>query len=191
LRQADAAGKLRVWDFSTTLTLPYTFWAGVVGALVLDAGTHGVDQMMVQRYLSARSQRQAAGALVASGFVILAQFAPFLLLGAPTSGLYQAPPPATPPAKDKEFASFIVQYLPVGVKGLVIAAIFSVTMSTVSGALSASASSTINDLYRPLFPATSEARLLRLSKALTAFWGLAQVAVAFGAMGLDKAVIDV
>jgi Na+/proline symporter len=76
------------------------------------------------------------------------------------------------------------------VLGIVIAAVLSVTMSTVSGALSASASSTVNDLYRPLFPATDERRLLRLSKGLTAFWGLCQVGVALGAIGMEKAVID-
>jgi Na+/proline symporter len=72
----------------------------------------------------------------------------------------------------------------------VIAAVLSVTMSTVSGALSASASSTVNDLYRPLFPGTDERRLLRLSKGLTAFWGLVQIGVALGAIGMEKAVVD-
>jgi SSS family transporter len=188
--QAGAAGKFRVFNFSTDLTIPYTFWAGAIGAMVLDMGTHGADQMMVQRYLSARSQRQAAGALIVSGFVILLQFAVFLTLGAGIWTLYQSAPPDLLPQKDQEFASFIIRYLPTGVLGLVIAAVFSVTMSTVSGALSASASSTINDLYRPLFPDTPEPRLLRLSKALTLAWGVAQIGVAFGAMGLNQAVID-
>lgn len=190
LEVAGAAGKLRVFNLSTDPTLPYTLWAGLIGATVLDAGTHGVDQMMVQRYLSARSQRQAAGALIASGFVILAQFALFLLLGAGIYVLYQLDPPSREPGKDKEFASFIIRYLPIGVKGLIVAAIFSVTMSTVSGALSASASSAINDLYRPLRPHADEAHLLRLSKAMTAFWGLIQIGVAFAAIGLQQAVID-
>ena len=188
--RASAAGKFRVFDFSTRLDIPYTFWAGVIGAMVLDTGSHGVDQMMVQRYLSARSQRQAAGALIASGFVILAQFALFLFLGAAVWTLYQFHPPASPPAKDREFASFIVAYLPIGIKGLTIAAVFSVTMSTVSGALSASASSTVNDLYRPLFPGTDEKRLLKISKVMTAFWGVVQIGVAMGAMALQESVID-
>ncbi len=63
--------KFRLLDFSFDLTRPYTFWAGLIGGMVLNTATHGADQMMVQRYLSARSERQAAGALVASGFVIL------------------------------------------------------------------------------------------------------------------------
>jgi SSS family transporter len=188
--EAAAAHKFRVFNFTTDLTLPYTFWAGAIGAMVLDTGSHGVDQMMVQRYLSARSRRQAAWALIASGWVILAQFALFLLIGVGLFVLYRHAPPAVALAKDEEFASFVIRYLPTGVLGLVIAAILSVTMSTVSGALSASASSTVNDLYRPLFPDTDERSLLRLSKALTAFWGLAQVGVAIGAIGMEKAVVD-
>jgi solute:Na+ symporter, SSS family len=190
VREGMAESKFRVLNFTTDLTVPYSFWAGVIGALVLDTGTHGVDQMMVQRYLSARSQRQAAWALIASGWVILAQFALFLVIGVGLFVLYRHVPPAVAPGRDEEFASFVIRYLPTGVLGLVIAAILSVTMSTVSGALSASASSTVNDLYRPLFPNTDERRLLRLSKGLTAFWGLVQIGVALGAIGMDKAVVD-
>jgi Na+/proline symporter len=76
------------------------------------------------------------------------------------------------------------------VLGVVIAAVFSVTMSTVSGALSASASSTVNDLLRPLYPDRDEGWFLQVSKALTGFWGLVQIGVAFGAMRLNQAVID-
>ena len=187
---AGAAGKFRAFHFTTDLTVPYSFWAGVIGAMVLDMGTHGADQMMVQRYLSARSQRQAAGALVASGFVILAQFTLFLFLGAAIWVLYQHVPPATPPGKDQEFASFIIHYLPTGILGLVIAAVFSVTMSTVAGAVCASANSTVNDLLRPVLPERSEGWYVGLSRGLTGFWGLAQIGVAFGSMRLNQAVID-
>ncbi len=189
-QMASAADKLQVFNFSTSLTLPYTFWAGVIGAMVLDTGSHGVDQMMVQRYLSARSEKQAAGALIVSGLVILAQFALFLFIGVGLWALDQSSPPATPPPKDTEFARFIIDALPTGLLGLVLAAVLAVTMSTVSGALSASASSTINDLIRPLRPMTDEATLLRWSKGLTGFWGLVQIGVALGAIGLERAVID-
>ncbi len=191
VEQAQAAGKFRIFNFSTDLTIPYTFWAGVIGGLVLDTATHGVDQMMVQRYLTARSQKQAGGALIVSGFVILAQFALFLFIGVGLWSLYKVEPPTGGMSKDQEFAYFIIHYLPNGLLGLVIAAIFSVTMSTLSGALSASASSTINDLYRPIFPQTDERRLLILSKVLTGVWGLVVMGVALAASrGLDQSVID-
>jgi SSS family solute:Na+ symporter len=189
---ARSAGKLRVFDFSTSLAKPYTFWAGVIGGLVLDTGTHGVDHTLVQRYLSARSQRHAAGALIASGFVILVQFAVFLLIGLGLFAFYQEVPPSNARGLgiDQEFSYFIVHYLPTGLLGLVIAAIFSVTMSTVSGALTASASSTVNDLYRPLARSADERHLLRVSKALTVVWGLAQIGVALGAIPLKDNVLN-
>lgn len=183
-------GKIRIWNFSTDLTISYTFWAGVVGGLVLDMGSHGADHMMVQRYLSAKSQRQAAWALIASGFVIFAQFLLFLLIGTGLYALDLAYPPAHIPRKDLEFATFLVMNFPTGLLGLVIAAIFAVTMSTASGALSASASSSVNDLIRPLFPQDSEKNLLRTSRGMTVFWGVAQIAVAMAAIGLNQSVID-
>jgi Na+/proline symporter len=202
--QGAAADKFRIIDFGTSglatptdfagflnflkgiLSRPYTIWAGVIGGLFLDTGTHGADQMMVQRYLSAKSQRQAGWALIASGFVILVQFALFLIIGVALWVFFDH----APLVKDREFASFIKTYLPTGLLGLVVAAIFSVTMSTLSGAVSASASSTVNDLYRPLRPAADDRSLMRLSKLMTAFWGLAQMGVALGAMSLEGSVID-
>ena len=187
---AAAAGKFRVFDFRLDWTVPYTFWAGLIGGMVLNTATHGVDQMMVQRYLSARSQRQAAGALVASGLVVFAQFALFLFIGVGLFVLFKAVPPPVKLGPDEVFAYFIVHNLPVGVVGLVIAAIFSAAMSTLSSSLNSSASSTVNDLYKPFTGRADEAHLLRLSKALTAVWGVVQMAVAFGAIGLMDNVVN-
>jgi SSS family transporter len=174
----EAAGKFRMINLDLDLTQPYTIWAGVIGGMVLSTATHGVDQMMVQRYLSARSQGQAAAALIASGFVVFAQFALFLLIGVALSVFYGAFPPDRPVQVDDEFASFIVTYLPTGLVGLVVAAIFSAAMSTLSSSLNASASSTVNDLIRPAFPALGEDRLLKLSRLLTVAWGVAQMGIA-------------
>ena len=188
-RTGAEAGKFRTLDFRFDLTEPYTFWAGLIGGLVLNTATHGADHLMVQRYLTARTQGQAAGALIASGFVVLVQFALFLLIGVGLYVLFAVHPPDRAIRIDGQFAYFIVRYLPTGLRGLVVASIFSAAMSTLSSSLNASASSTVNDLYRPLFPKTDERQLLRLSKALTAAWGLAQVGVAIGAMNLrDNAV---
>lgn len=181
--------KFRLIDPSLDLTRPFTIWAGLIGGLVLNTATHGADQLMVQRYLAARSERQAAGALVASGLVILAQFALFLLIGVGLFVLYRERPPEVALRPDGEFIYFIDRYLPVGVKGLVVAAIFSAAMSTLSSSLNTSASSAVNDLYRPWRPDADERHLLRLSKALTAAFGLAQMVVAFGAIGLMENVV--
>src|SRR6202521_250566 len=77
---ADAAGKLQVFDFTPTFWKPYTFWAGVIGGAFLTTASHGTDQLIVQRLLAARNQRQSVAALLSSGGAILFQFGLFLLL---------------------------------------------------------------------------------------------------------------
>src|SRR3954471_19337582 len=88
-------GKFNVFDFRTTLSDPYTFWAGLFGGAVLTIGTHVTDHMMVQRYLSARSQQDAGRAILASGFVVLAQFALFLFIGVELAAFYARHPEVT------------------------------------------------------------------------------------------------
>ncbi len=198
LATARDSGKLRVLDFSFDLTKDYTFWAGLIGGMVLNTATHGADQLMVQRYLSARSQRQAATALVASGFIILAQFAFFLFIGVglwvfyrhfpPTGGAGTAGAGFTRP--DEAFSHFIVHYLPRGVLGLVVASVFSAAMGTLAGSLNSSASSIVNDLYRPLTGRQDERHLVRVSRAMTVVWGLVLIAVAFGARLLEDNVVN-
>jgi SSS family transporter len=192
---AEAAHKFRMFNFALTLKEPFTFWAGLLGGMVLNTATHGADQMMVQRYLAARSQRQATGALLASGLVIVAQFALFLFIGVSLYVFYQDYTPSLGPGRpvlrpDEVFAYFIVNYLPTGILGLVVAAIFSAAMGTLSGSLNASASTTVNDLIRPWIPEADEAWLLRLSKTLTAAWGGLQMAVAAGATRLEDSVVN-
>jgi solute:Na+ symporter, SSS family len=154
---------------------------------------------MVQRYLSAGSQKKAGAALVASGFVILAQFALFLLIGASLYVFYQDFPPVTVVSgqqvsrtlrPDEVFSYFIVHFLPTGVLGLVIAAIFSAAMGTLAGSLNSSASTIVNDLYRPFTGRSDERHLMRVSRALTAVWGVVLMAVAFGATGLERSAVD-
>jgi SSS family solute:Na+ symporter len=188
---AGSNGKFRLLDFSPSLTRPYTFWAGLIGGMVINMASHGADQMMVQRYLSARSQRQAAVALVASGFVILAQFALFLFIGAGLWVFYREfPPSGVILRSDERFTYFIVHYLPTGVLGLIIAAIFSAAMGTLAGSLNSSASTIVNDLYRPLTGREDEQHLVRVGRAMTVLWGGVLTVVAIGAMQLKDNVVN-
>jgi SSS family transporter len=195
---ARSAGKFRLLDFSLDLTRPFTFWAGLIGGMVLNTATHGADQMMVQRYLSARSQGQAAGALVASGFVVLAQFAFFLLIGASLWVFYGEFPPSAGAgtagaglgSSDEAFTYFIVHYLPTGVLGLLIAAIFAAAMGTLAGSLNSSASTIVNDLYRPFTGRSDERHLLRVSRLVTVLWGIVLTTVAFAARRLEDNVVN-
>ncbi|MDQ3333230.1 MAG: sodium:solute symporter, partial [Planctomycetota bacterium] len=156
-----STGRFRVFDFSTTLADPYTFWAGVIGGGFLTLGTHGTDQLTVQRLLSSRSERDASRALVLSGFVVLAQFALFLVIGVALAAYFEEFPPQRPIERnDGAFATFIVEALPVGFCGLMLAAVFAAAMSTLSSSLNASAGAAVSDLIEPQLREPSAKRLL-------------------------------
>src|ERR1700691_244853 len=85
------AGKLQIFDFSPNIWVPYTFWAGMIGGTFLTTASHGTDQLIVQRLLAARSQRQSVTALLSSGIAIFFQFSLFLIVGVSLFVFYRAP----------------------------------------------------------------------------------------------------
>jgi SSS family transporter len=146
---AAAGGKLRIFDFTFSPTRAYTFWAGVIGGTFLTMASHGTDQTMVQRLLAARSERDAKTALLASGAIVFAQFTLFLVLGVMLFVFYQHALLGTVPVDaDRIFPQFIVTEMPIGFRGLVLAAILAVAMSNASGALNSLSSSSIMDFRR-------------------------------------------
>ena len=92
VRAGSQAGKFRVFDLAWNIDRPYTLWAGIIGGVALTLSTHGTDQFLVQRLLSARSAREAARGLVLSGFLVLAQFVLFLVIGVMLFTYYQHVP---------------------------------------------------------------------------------------------------
>ena len=185
---ADPA-RARLFDFSFDVTSMYTFWTALIGGAVLSLGSHGVDQMIVQRYLAARSQREAALALALSGVVVLLQFAFFLLLGVGLAVFYAATPPATPfEGSDGVFVDFIVHHTPAGVRGLVLGAVFAAALS---GSLNSCASSLVNDVVLPMRGLPPDhPSALRLAKGATLLFGGLQIAVGASGLGLHgKTVI--
>jgi solute:Na+ symporter, SSS family len=182
-------GKFQLLDFTADLGRSYTFWAGVIGGAFLTTATHGTDQYMVQRYLCAKNSRQATVALLASGAVVFAQFIMFLLIGVMLFVFYRQQP-ALPEGitADRVFSHFIVNELPVGVVGLVIAAMLAAAMSS---SLNAIASTTLTDFYQPLLARDKpESHYMKVSRVLTAFWGVVQIAAAFYMIGKDKRIVD-
>lgn len=186
--------KFTLFDFTFSLSRSYTFWAGVIGGAFLTTATHGTDQLMVQRYLSARSPRQATAALLTSGVVILLQFALFLLIGAMLFVFYQKTgllPAEVAARADRVFPHFIVTQLPNGLIGLVVAAIFAAAMSTLSGSLNSLAATAVTDFYRPLFaPNKTDRHYLNASRLFTALWGVVQIAVAMVAIAMQGRGVD-
>ncbi len=177
IREAGDAGKLRVFDWSFDLSLPFTFWSGLVGGAFISAASHGADQMMVQRYLATRSRQKAQLALSISGFVVLAQFAVFLFLGLLLFAFYRG---KSFDSGDEVFARFIAQELPYGLRGLIVAAALSAAMSTLSSSLNSISSALIADFYRPLVGQVGARRELAWARGLTVVAGLVQIGVALG-----------
>jgi SSS family transporter len=175
--QAAPEGKLQFMDLSLDLSEPYTLLAGLVGGAFLTFATHGTDQMMVQRYLACGSVRRSQIALVISGFVVIVQFLLFLLIGVMLYAFYQHHPMDGELEQiNRVFPIFIVEQLPSGVSGFIIAAIFAAAMSTLSSSLNSLSSSSLNDIYRVyLVPVASDRHYLKASRILTLFWGVVLV----------------
>jgi SSS family solute:Na+ symporter len=171
---ATAAPKFALWNFSLDFHLPYTFWGGVIGGAFLNTATHGVDQLIVQRLLAARNERDSKIAILSSGVIIFFQFLLFLIIGIMLFSFYAYHAEAIPPtSNDKIFPTFIVTYLPHGVRGIMIAAILAAAMSTLSSSLNAMASTTVVDFFRPFLRRDFSARnQLRVSRWITVFWGV-------------------
>jgi SSS family solute:Na+ symporter len=168
---AASAGKLQVFDFSANFWIPYTFWAGVIGGAFLTTASHGTDQLIVQRLLAARSQKQSVTALLSSGAAILFQFGLFLMVGVMLWAYYRVPS-ANFERADRIYPTFIVSRMPHGISGLLIAAILAAAMSNLSAALNSLSSSSIMDFYLRLRPQADERKQMRLSRLSTLMWAL-------------------
>jgi Na+/proline symporter len=182
--QAAPQNKFQMFSFVWDMHVPFTFWAGLLGGTFLTMASHGTDQLLVQRLLTCRNQRDSQKALITSGFVVFFQFALFLAIGVMLYAFYESQHlrgslPLT--SNDEIFPFFIVRQLPHGIAGLVIAAIFAAAMSNLSGSLNSLASSTLIDFYK---------QLLRLSRWFTVAWGVVLIAIAILSKGFTKSVLN-
>jgi Na+/proline symporter len=173
LSAALAAGKLKVLDPSINFTETYTLLGGVVGGALLSAASHGTDHLIVQRLLATRSLGDARVALVGSGVVVILQFLLFLLVGIAVWSAGLAP--ETMPA-DTIFPRFIIEHLPAGIAGLVVAGILAAAMSTISSSINALASSMTHDIYASWTGRRDPAHLFRIGRAFSGLWGIALIA---------------
>ena len=167
---ASTANKLKIVSWYTGFDKPHTMFAGVIGGAFLSMASHGADQLIVQRLLSARSLRSAQAAVIGSGVAVILQFALFLLLGVGLWALYGG---RTFPTPDAIFPTFIVDKMPHGLVGLLLAAVLAATMSTHSGAINSLAAASTHDIYLPLTGrAKDDARTLRVCRWFALFWGI-------------------
>lgn len=185
---AGAAHKFDLFDFRFAWNMDffsrtYSFWAGVAGGCFLTTATHGTDQLMVQRLLSARDEGQSRAALFASWVVILIQFALFLFIGILLFVLYRDSHIAPPAQTDRLYPEFIWHSLPPGLAGIIMAAILAAAMANLSAALNSLSSTVVVDFFHA--PPSS----LGLARRSTIVWGVILLAIAIGASG-SKSVLE-
>lgn len=175
--RAGDAGKLQVIDWYTGFDRPHTVFAGLIGGGFLAMASHGADQLIVQRLLSSRSLRDAQVAIIGSGFAVFAQMTLFLFVGLGLWVLYDGRPFDS---ADAIFPTYIIEQMPHGLIGLIVAAIVAATMSTHSGAINALAASSTHDIYLPLTGRSpDDPRTLKVGKMFALGWGLV---LTFGAL---------
>lgn len=179
-----AGNKLQVLDFSFSLIKTYTFWSGLIGGAFLTMATHGTDQIIVQRLLAARNERDSRWALLTSGVIVLLQFTVFLLIGVLLYVFAQhIPLLAAGERPDRILPLFLVREMPTGLAGLLLASIVAVAMSNASGSLNSLAASSVLD-FRAFFRLPVEPKqFLRLSRGATLAWGLVLMAFGFVTWG--------
>src|SRR5205085_2416537 len=171
---APEANKLQVFDttlnFKHILGTPHNVFAGLIGGAFLAMASHGADQLIVQRLLSSRSLKDARMAIIGSGVVVILQFTLFLMVGIGLWTFYTAKAFPTP---DAIFPTFIIEQMPHGLIGLLLAAILAATMSTHSGAINALAAATTHDIYLPITGRDpNDPRTLKVGKLFALVWGV-------------------
>ena len=178
---AEPLGKFKIFDFSFSPKDAYTIWAGIIGSTFFTLATHGTDQDLVQRMLTARNAGQSRKALIISGFMDIPIVIIFLFIGSLLFALYQSAPPLDLPAKaDDIFPYYIVHNLPPGVTGLLIAGVLAAAMSSIDSALNALSSTWINDFYRPYIRKNaSEKHYLNMARVFTAAFAVFLIGIAY------------
>ena len=198
---AAADGKLVVLDFVASrgasfgefVTSPYAFLVAVVGGVLFSMASHGADQLIVQRVLACRSLAEGRRAMVWSGVLVALQFALFLAVGLGLWAFYggQAPEALGLTRGDEVFPLFILNEMPVGVRGLLVAGIVAAAMSTLSSSLNALAGSTLLDLIDQVAGARpSPETALRWSRVLTLVWAGVFVGFAMLFTDTDNPVVE-
>jgi SSS family transporter len=166
---------------------PYTLLGGVIGGAFLSMASHGTDQLIVQRLLATKDLRNGQKAIIGSGMIIIIQFAVFLIVGVMLYAYYGK----LNVKSDEIFPMFIINVLPPGLTGLIIAGLFAAAMSTLAGSMSSLSSSTMLDLYIPyLGKIKDENKQLAISRLFTIFWAVMLVGAAIFFMGSPQAVVE-
>lgn len=172
------------------LSAEYTIWAALIGSTFLTMATHGTDQDMVQRMLTAKDHKRSRLALVLSGLADLPIVFCFLFVGILLWAFYQEP------KKPDVFATYILYQMPAGVRGVLIAGLFATAMGSLSTALNALATSFTEDWYRPYIrPGATAQQVVRAARLSTIVFSIILIVIgsltAYAVIVLESRVIPI
>jgi len=180
-RQSHGIDVMGVWDYvRLVLASDYTLFSALVGATLGNMAAFGTDQDMVQRMLTAESHQKARRSLITAAFMDVPIASAFVFIGILLFVYYQQDPTYRPPATADVFASYILNVMPVGVRGFVVAGVFATAMGSFSAALNALATSATNDWYIRWRPGRSETHYVRAARWFTVLFAALMVAIAGG-----------
>ncbi|MCA1021112.1 sodium:solute symporter [Halobacillus litoralis] len=186
---ASQTGMLESIDFSTDLSVEYSIWAGVIGGFFLHAAYFGTDQSQIQRVLTSKSIRESKLSLVLSGVLLIPQMLLFLLIGVLLYIFYQYAGDPNINNLNELFPRFVVNELPVGISGLIIAGVFAAAMSSLDSALNSLSAVSVRDFYSKFMKKNqSEEHYLKASRYATVFWGIYATIFAFFAGNLGPVI---
>ncbi|MFQ5605149.1 MAG: sodium:solute symporter [bacterium] len=180
--------------FAEFIQKPYTFFTALFAGAIFSLASHGTDQLIVQRVLTCKDKKAGQKAIAFSGFAVLIQFIIFLFLGTLLFAYYKglSPDELGLTRADGIFPKFIVEEMPSGISGLIVAALFAAAMSTLSSSLSSLSSAAVLDIYIPLAgKSKSDAELLKISRLVTLVWGVVLMLAAVVFIGLKGTVVEV
>ncbi|NBW70479.1 MAG: sodium:solute symporter [Bacteroidetes bacterium] len=161
-------------DWKAFLSQPYTFVIALIGGAVFSLASHGTDHLLVQRLLATGSLKSGQKALIGSGIIVIIQFSMFLFIGLLLYTFYEAASIESLglSTQDEIFAKYIVEQMPAGISGLIVAALFAAAMSSLSSSLNALASTTLYDIYLPYQKRVlTTLQELKISRVITLVWG--------------------
>jgi solute:Na+ symporter, SSS family len=175
---AGEAGRLSVFKFEIDLNNPTTFWAGTANAFFIGLAVFGTDQEMMQRLLTVKTRKTSQKTIISTIVMAFPILCIYLGIGTLFYVFYQQRPDLLQPAKAKEVLShFVANYLPIGLKGLMLSAII---LASIDSPLSSLSSSFVMDIYRHLIKkSATEKHYLFISRIGVIAFGLILAIIAF------------
>ena len=169
------------WDYiKLILASDYTVFSALIGTVLANMAAFGTDQDMVQRMLTAETHQKARRSLITAAFMDLPIAAVFTFIGILLFVYYQQDPTFKPAANADVFGSYILNVMPVGIRGLVLAGVFATAMGSFSAALNALATSATNDWYLKYARNRSEQHYVNAARFFTVLFAVLMILVAAG-----------